>query len=75
MEQQSKSYRYCVAFVVGLIILFADKTMLCGGDLFLGCFAAAGKQLFDSGWSDFFVDCTAFLPCRQIGDASYSAIT
>ena len=43
--------------------------MLCGGDIFLGCFTAADQQLFDGGWSDFFVDCAAFLPCNQIGDA------
>lgn len=45
--------------------------MLCGGDLFLGCFTAAGKQLFDGGWGDFFIDCAAFLPCCQISNAHY----
>ena len=45
--------------------------MLYGGNLFLGCFAATGKQLFDGGWSDFFVDCATFLPRCQIGDAHY----
>ena len=69
MEQQSKSYRYCVAFVISLIDLFADKTMLCSGNLFLGCFTAADQQLFDGGWGDFFINCAALLPCRQIGDA------
>ncbi len=69
MEQPGDAYCRRVAFVARLIDLFADKTMLYGGNLFLGCFAAAGKQLFDSGWSDFFVDCAAFLPRCQIGDA------
>ena len=45
--------------------------MLCGGDLFLGCFTAAGKQLFDGGWSNFFIDGAAFLPRCQISDTHY----
>ena len=69
MYQLCDSHRHRVAFVIGLIILFADKALLCSGNLFLGCFAAAGKQLIDSGWSDFFVDCAAFLPRCQISDA------
>ena len=75
LKQPGDAYRYRVAFVVRLIILFADKTMLCGGDILLGCLAAASQQLFDGGWSNFFIDCAAFLPCRQISEASYSAIT
>ena len=43
--------------------------MLCGGNFFFRCFSTADQQLFDSGWSDFFVDCAAFPPCCQIGDA------
>ena len=43
--------------------------MLCDGDILLGCFPTADQQLFYGGWSDFFVDCAAFLPCCQIGDA------
>ena len=69
LKQPSKPYRYRIAFVVRLIDPFADKTMLCGGDFFLRCFSIADQQLFDGGWSDFFVDCAAFLPCCQIGDA------
>ena len=45
--------------------------MLYGGDLFLRCFPAADQQLFDGGWSDFFIDGAAFLPRCQIGDAYY----
>ena len=52
-----------------MIDLFADKALLCSGDILLGCFPTAGKQLFDSRWRDFFIDCAAFLPCNQIGDA------
>ena len=69
MEQPGDAYRYCVAFVIRLIDLFADKTMLYGGNLLLGCLAAADQQLFDSGWSNLFVDGAAFLPRCQIGDA------
>ena len=71
MYQPRNSYRYRVAFVIRLIALFADKALLCGGDLFLGCFTAVDQQLFDSGWSNFFVDCAAFLPRCQISDAHY----
>lgn len=42
--------------------------MLCGGNFFFRCFSTADQQLFDSGWSDFFVDGAALLPCCQIGD-------
>jgi len=69
LKQPSKPYRHRITFVVRLIDLFADKTMLCGGNFFFRCFSTADQQLFDSGWSDFFVDCAAFLPCCQIGDA------
>lgn len=69
MEQPGDAYRYCVAFVIRLIDLFADKTMLCSGDLFFRCFPAARQQLFDGSRRNFFIDSTAFLPCRQIGDA------
>ena len=69
MEQPGDAYRYCVAFVIRLIDLFADKTMLYGGNLLFGCLAAADQQLFYGRWSNFFVDCTAFLPCCQISDA------
>ena len=71
MYQLCDSHCYRVTFVIGLIILFADKALLCGGDLFLGCFTAAGKQLFDGGWSNFFIDGAAFLPCCQISNAHY----
>ena len=71
MYQPRNSYRYRVAFVICLIDLFADKTLLCGGDLFLGCFATADQQLFDGGWGDFFIDRAALLPCNQISDAHY----
>lgn len=71
MEQPGDSYRYRVAFVVRLIILFADKAMLCGGDLFFRCLSTASQQLFDGGWSDFFIDGAAFLPRCQIRDAHY----
>ena len=69
MEQPGKSYCSRITFIVSLIDLFADKTMLCGGDLLLGCLAAASQQLFDGGWSDFFIDGAAFLPRCQIGEA------
>lgn len=71
MEQLGDAYCRRVAFVVRLIDLFADKTMLYGGNLLLGCLAAADQQFFDGGWSNFFVDSAAFLPCCQIGDAHY----
>ena len=71
MYQPRNSYRYRVAFVISLIDLFADKTLLCGGDFFFRCLSTADQQLFDSGWSDFFIDGAAFLPCCQIGDAYY----
>lgn len=45
--------------------------MLCSGDLFFRCFSIADQQLFDSGWSDFFVDGAALLPCCQIGDTHH----
>ena len=64
LKQPSKPYRRCIAFVVRLIDVFADKAMLCGGDLFLGCLSTADQLLFDGGWGDFFIDGTAFLPCR-----------
>ena len=69
MEQPGDAYCHRVAFVIRLIILFTDKALLCSGDILLGCLPTAGKQLFDGGWSDFFIDCAAFLPCCQIGDA------
>lgn len=68
LKQPSKPHCRCITFVVRLIDLFADKTMLCGGNFFFRCFSTADQQLFDSGWSDFFVDCAAFLPCDQIGN-------
>ena len=71
MYQLCDSHCYRVTFVIGLIILFAGEAMLCGGDLFLGCFTAAGKQLFDGGWSNFFIDGAAFLPRCQISDTHY----
>lgn len=43
--------------------------MLCDGDILLGCFPTADQQLFYGGWSDFFVDCAALLPCDQISNA------
>ena len=43
--------------------------MLCSGDLFFRCLSTAGQQLFDGGWSDFFIDCAALLPRCQISDA------
>ena len=43
--------------------------MLCGGDLFFRCLSTASQQLFDGGWSDFFIDGAAFLPRCQISDA------
>ena len=45
--------------------------MLCGGDLFLGCFATADQQLFDSRRRDFFIGRATLLPCDQIGDTHY----
>ena len=71
MEQPGDADCRRVAFVVGLIDLFADKALLCSGNIFLGCFAATGKQLFDGSRRNFFIDSTAFLPCRQIGDTHY----
>lgn len=71
LKQPSKPYRRCIAFIIRLIDLLADKTMLCSGDLFLGRLPTTDQQLFDGGWSNFFVDCTAFLPCCQISDAHY----
>lgn len=71
MYQLCDSHRCCVAFVVRLIILFADKALLCGGDLFFRCFTAADQQLFDGRWSNFFIDGAAFLPRCQIGDAHH----
>lgn len=71
MYQPRNSYRYRVAFVISLIDLFADKTMLYGGNLLLGCLSTADQQLFDGGWSDFFINCAAFLPCDQISNAYY----
>lgn len=70
-KQPGDAYCHRVAFVIRLIDLFTDKAMLCGGDLFLGCFTAAGKQLFDGGWSNFFIDGAAFLPRCQISDTHY----
>ena len=69
LKQPSKPYRHRVAFVVRLIDLFANKTILCGGDLFFRCLSTADQQLFDGGWSNLFIDCAAFLPRCQIGDA------
>ena len=71
MEQPGDAYCHRVAFVIRLIILFTDKALLCSGDILLGCFPTADQQLFDGGWSDFFVDGAAFLPCSQISDAHY----
>ena len=71
LKQPSKPHCRCITFVVRLIDLFADKTLLCSGDLFLGRLPTTDQQLFDGGWSNFFVDCAAFLPCCQIGDAHY----
>lgn len=71
MEQPGDAYCHRVAFVVRLIDLFADKTMLYGGNILLGCLATADQQLFDGGWGDFFINCAAFLPCCQISDAHY----
>lgn len=71
LKQPSKPYRRCIAFIIRLIDLFADKTLLCGGDFFFRCLSTADQQLFDSGWSDFFIDCAAFLPCCQISNAYY----
>jgi len=68
LYQPCDSHRHCVAFVVCLIDVFADKAMLYSGNLLLGCLPTADQQLFDSGWSDFFVDGAALLPCCQIGD-------
>ena len=71
MKHPGDAYCHRVAFVVCLIALFADKALLCGGDLFLGCLPTADQQLFDSGWRDFFICCAAFLPCDQISNAYY----
>ena len=71
MYQLCDSHRHRVAFVIGLIILFADKTILCSGNLFFRRFSTAGQKLFDGGWSDFFICCVAFLPCDQISNAYY----
>ena len=71
MYQLCDSHRHRVAFVVGLIILFADKAMLCGGDLFFRCLSTASQQLFYGGWGDFFIDGAAFLPRCQIGDTHH----
>lgn len=49
-------------------MLFADEAMLCGGDILLGCLPSADQQLFDGGWSDFFIDGAAFLPRCQVSD-------
>lgn len=70
-KQPGNAYCHRVAFVVRLIDLFADKTMLYGGNILLGCLATADQQLFDGGWGDFFINCAAFLPCCQISDAHY----
>ena len=70
-KQPSKPHCRCITFIVRLIDLFADKAMLYSGNLLLGCLPTADQQLFDSGWSDFFIDGAAFLPCCQIGDAHY----
>lgn len=45
--------------------------MLYSGNLLLGCLPTADQQLFDGGWSDFFIDRAALLPCNQISDAHY----
>ena len=45
--------------------------MLCSGNLFFRRFSTASQQLFDSGWSDFFICCAAFLPRDQISNAYY----
>lgn len=71
LKQPSKPYRRCIAFIIRLIDVFADKAMLYSGNLLLGCLPTADQQLFDGGWSNFFVDCAAFLPCCQIGDTHY----
>ena len=71
MKQPGDAYCHRVTFIISLIDLFADKTMLCSGNLFLGCFTASGKQLFDGGWSDFFIDGAAFLPRSQVSNAHY----
>ena len=71
MYQPRNSYRYRVAFVISLIDLFADKTMLCSGDLFFRCFPAARQQLFDGSRRNFFIDSAAFLPCSQVSNAHY----
>ena len=52
-----------------MIDLFADKTLLCGGDFFFRCLSTADQQLFDSRRRDFFINCAALLPCDQIGNA------
>lgn len=71
LKQPRDSHRHCVTFVISLIDLFADKTLLCGGNFFFRCFSTADQQLFDSGWSDFFVDGAAFLPRSQVSNAHY----
>ena len=71
MEQPGDAYCHRVAFVVRLIDLFADKTMLYGGNLFFRCFPTARQQLFDGSRRNFFIDSAAFLPCCQIGDTHY----
>ena len=71
LKQPSKPYRRCIAFIIRLIDVFADKAMLYSGNLLLGCLPTADQQLFYGGWSDFFVDCAALLPCDQIGDAHH----
>ena len=45
--------------------------MLCNGNLFFRRFFTASQQLFDSGWSDFFICCAAFLPRSQVSNAHY----
>ena len=71
MKHPGDAYCHRIAFIIRLIDLFADKTMLCGGNFFFRCFSTASQQLFDGGWSNFFINCAAFLPCCQIGDAHY----
>ena len=71
LKQPSKPYRRCIAFIIRLIDVFADKAMLYSGNLLLGCLPTADQQLFYGGWSDFFVDCAALLPCDQISNAHY----
>lgn len=71
LKQPSKPYRRCIAFIIRLIDVFADKAMLYSGNLLLGCLPTTDQQLFDGGWSNFFVDCAALLPCNQISDAHY----